>query len=56
MEIYIISITETHWTTDIPTMWDKYEHVIIHPKRQDGIHRQCVTLILNKLSVYQVDY
>ena len=48
MEIDIIGITETHWTTDIPTIWEKDEHVIIHSLRQDGIHRQGVALILNK--------
>ena len=48
MKIYIISITETHWTTDIPTMWEKDEHVIIQLPLQDGIHRQGVALILNK--------
>ena len=48
MEIDIIGITETHWITDIPTIWEKYEHVIIHSPRQDGIHRQGVALILNK--------
>ena len=48
MEIDIIGITETHWTTDIPTIWEKDEHVIIHSPRQDGIHRQGVALILNK--------
>ena len=39
MEIDIIGITETHWTTDIPTIWEKDEYIIIHSPRQDGIHR-----------------
>ena len=42
MEIDIIGITEIHWTTDIPTIWEKYEHVIIHSPRQDGIHSRPV--------------
>ena len=48
MEIDIIGITETHWKTDIPMIWEKDEHVIVHSPRQDGIHRQGVALILNK--------
>ena len=48
MEIDIIGITETHWKTDIPMIWEKDEHVIVHSLRQDGIHRQGVALILNK--------
>ena len=47
-EMDIIGITETHWTTDILTMWEKDEHVIIQSPRQVGIHRQGVALILNK--------
>ena len=38
METNIISITETHLTTSIPTIWDKDEHAIIHSPRQDGIY------------------
>ena len=30
MEIDIICITETHWITYIPTIWEKGQHVIIH--------------------------
>ena len=57
MEIDIIGITETHWTTDIPTILEKDEHVVIHSPRQDGIHRQCVALILNKkLSEHMINY
>ena len=33
MENDMIDITETHWTTDIPTIWEKDEHVIIHSPR-----------------------
>ena len=57
MEIYIIGITETQCTTDIPTMWEKDEHVIIHLPRQDGIHRQGVDLIQNKqLIEHMINY
>ena len=57
MEIDIIGITETHWTTDIPTMWEKDEHVIIHSPRKDGIHRRGVALLLNKqLSKHMINY
>ena len=48
MGIDIIGITETHWTSDIPTIWEKNGHVIIHSPRQDGICRQGVALILKK--------
>ena len=30
MGIDIIGITENHWTSDIPTIWEKNGHVIIH--------------------------
>ena len=33
MEIDIIGLTESHWTADIPTIWEKDEHVIIHSPR-----------------------
>ena len=57
MEIYIFGITETHWTTDIPKIWEKDENVIIHSPRQDGIPRQGVALILNKkLSEHMINY
>ena len=48
MGIDIIGITETHWTSDIPTIWEKNGHIIIHSPRQDGICRQGVALILKK--------
>jgi len=48
MGIDITGITETHWTTDIPTIWEKNGYVIIHSPRADGIHRQGVALILKK--------
>ena len=40
MGIDIIGITETHWTSDIPTIWEKNGHVIIHSPQQDRICRQ----------------
>ena len=50
MGIDIIGTTETHWTSYIPTIWEKNGHVIIHSPRQDGICRQLVVLILKKQS------
>ena len=40
MRIDIIGITETHWTLDIPTIWEKNGHVIRHSPRQDRICKQ----------------
>ena len=31
--IDFIGITETHWTSDIHTIWEKNGHVIIHSPR-----------------------
>ena len=57
MKIDIIGITDIHWTTDIPTIWEKDEHFVIHSPRQDYIHRQGVALILNKqLSEHMINY
>ena len=57
MEIDIIDITETHYTRDIPTMWEKDEHDIVNSPRQYGIYRQGVTLILNKqLIEHNINY
>ena len=48
MGIDIIDITETHCTSDIPTIFEKNGHVIIHSLRQDVICRPRVALILKK--------
>ena len=52
-----IHIGNSHWTSYIPTIWEKYEHVITQSPLQDGIHRQGVALILNKqLLEYMINY
>ena len=48
MQINVIGITETHWTSDIPPMWEQNGYVIIHSSREDGIHRQGVATIIKK--------
>ena len=40
MGIDIIGITETHWTSDILSIWEKNGHIIIHSPLKDGICRQ----------------
>ena len=57
MKIDILSVTETHWTMDKPTIWESGKYVIIQSPNQDGVHRQGVAIILKKqLAESLVDY
>ena len=56
LKIRILGIVETHWTNDTPEAFEFKDHVIVHSGRDDNIHRQWVTIVIQKeLASYMQD-
>ena len=48
LNIGILGVSETHWTSETPEAFDFKDHVIVHSCRNDNTHRQGVAIILKK--------
>jgi exonuclease III len=50
LKINILGVAETHWTTEISEAFEQNNYVIIHSDRRDNIHRQGVSIIIDKVT------
>ena len=48
LNIYVLGISETHWSTEMPESFEIDNYVVIQSSRRDGIHRQGVAFVLHK--------
>ena len=45
LKVIILVIAETHWTTETAEVFEYNDYVIIHPSRNDDIHRLGVAFV-----------
>ena len=47
LNIDVMGVAETHWDTTLPDAFEESGYVVLNSPRQDGIHRQGLSLIIS---------